>query len=375
MTVNRIPSLASSLIASLATGLLLASVSPMAIAQQAAVGTQPAQRGADNTITSTAGTISPGSADRVEAQSKSGYYRKNEDGWFWYEDPPPPTTAKPKEPPPEAAPAEKKDQPLTVEWIRENLDRLRDKAINEPTTENISMYLYVQKYAMDKAEKFAYTYRGVAEGDAALDESIDNPSTAVTRMALNEKQDEAMNSLVSKITGEVGIWYFFKSDCVYCARQNPILKMLQADIPQISIMPISLDNQPMPDGMYPNWVSDNGQAAQLAISSTPSLFLVRPPNQVVQLAVGTRSLPELKQRIVEVANAQGWITKQEYDIAMHGLPRRLLTDGLQEGALRPGATDAEILDALKGAGIYGGHAAKIRPAFDGEGGATPLTKD
>ncbi|KLC15422.1 hypothetical protein XP1511_00075 [Xanthomonas perforans] len=255
-----------------------------------------------------------------------------------------------------------------MEWIRNNIDRLRDQAINNPTKENVEMFLYVHKYMMDLSERFAYTYRSVAEQNTALDETISNPVTAVSRRQISDATEGAQSEIIQRLAGQVGVWYFFQSTCQYCLRQNPILDYMRQEVP-LSILPISLDGLPMVDGSHPNWVVDSGQAAQLQVSTTPTLYLVKPDtNEVVLLAAGLRSLPELKQRFVEVARAQNWISKDEYETAMHGLPRRLLTDGVDLEEVPTGTSDRDLLDIMRRGGIHGG-GEQINT--QSEGGNTP----
>ncbi|APP87279.1 hypothetical protein BI317_24775 (plasmid) [Xanthomonas hortorum pv. gardneri] len=311
----------------------------------------------------TAHTTAPPSA------TKNQFLSRHEDGWFWYVEPPAPPPKKPIEPPKSAGtPTESRDKPLSVEWIRNNIDRLRDQAINNPTKENVEMFLYVHKYMMDLSERFAYTYRSVAEQNTALDETISNPVTAVSRRQISDATEGAQSEIIQRLAGQVGVWYFFQSTCQYCLRQNPILDYMRQEVP-LSILPISLDGLPMVDGSHPNWVVDSGQAAQLQVSTTPTLYLVKPDtNEVVLLAAGLRSLPELKQRFVEVARAQNWISKDEYETAMHGLPRRLLTDGVDLEEVPTGTSDRDLLDIMRRGGIHGG-GEQINT--QSEGGNTP----
>nr|WP_312130883.1 conjugal transfer protein TraF [Stenotrophomonas pavanii] len=304
----------------------------------------------------------------VQVGSRQGqrFLNTHEDGWFWYKDP----RLEPKPKPKPAIPAqqESKEAPLSVEWIRNNIDRIRDQAINNPTKENVEMFLYVHKYMMDLSERFAYTYRSVAEGNMALDETIANPVTAVSRRQISDETEKAQNQIINKLAGQVGIWYFFQSTCSYCLKQNPILDYLVQDAP-LSVLPISLDGLPMIDGSHPNWVVDTGQAQKLQVSTTPTMFMVRPDtNEVVLLAAGLRALPELKQRIVEVAYHQKWVSKSEYETAMHGLPRRLLTDGVELQSVKPGTSDQDLLEILRSGGIHGGPQINRNKE---EGGNTP----
>lgn len=364
--------LSLSLLAGLQQASAQSSLDPRAVFDQAI--SRPAGQG---TAMPAQGVQSPqgttgqqkGSTTAVAAPgARNQFLGRHEDGWFWYEEPPPPPPPKPDEPPSTSQPSQPQDKPLSVEWIRNNIDRLRDQAINNPTKENVEMFLYVHKYMMDLSERFAYTYRSVAEQNTALDETISNPVTAVSRRQISDATEAAQNEIIQRLAGQVGVWYFFQSTCQYCLRQNPILDYMRQEAP-MSILPISLDGLPMVDGSHPNWVVDNGQAAQLQVSTTPTLYLVKPDtNEVVLLAAGLRSLPELKQRFVEVARAQNWITKDEYETAMHGLPRRLLTDGVDLEEVPQGTSDQELLKIMRRGGVHGG-GEQINT--QNEGGNTP----
>jgi conjugal transfer pilus assembly protein TraF len=45
--------------------------------------------------------------------------------------------------------------PLSAAWLRANLERFRDQAIDDPSPRNVALYLYLQRLVLDKAERFA----------------------------------------------------------------------------------------------------------------------------------------------------------------------------------------------------------------------------
>lgn len=65
---------------------------------------------------------------------------------------------------------------------------------------------------------------------------------------------------------------------------------------------------PMPGGLYSEFHHDKGQAEQLGVQATPSLFLLNPPRKVLQLSQGILSLDDLTNRILTVAHSEGLIT-------------------------------------------------------------------
>ena len=69
------------------------------------------------------------------------YWKQHRDGWWWYKAPP-------EKLPPEEAPKDlvkRLDLIQTVKELREEVDKIRDRAIIKPTEENIRDYLYAQK--------------------------------------------------------------------------------------------------------------------------------------------------------------------------------------------------------------------------------------
>lgn len=261
-----------------------------------------------------------------------GRYSKKEQGWFWYvEEPEPVPVEIPPPPPPaqtSASPVEKKLKPFSAEWIAKKLDETRLVAIDNPTKDNMERYLLLQKLAMDKSEQFALAHRQYASLNPGIDETIQNPVGGTSRSTMNRARTQAMDDVLHKIGDVAGIWYFFSSECPFCHKQNPVINMLSG-VHNLSVLPISLDARSSTDGLLPHWRPDRGQAAMLGVQGTPTMYIVNPStNRIVLLASGVRTLPDLQRRIVEIAKAENWISEEDYDSAMRGLPRRFLTEGL-----------------------------------------------
>jgi conjugal transfer pilus assembly protein TraF len=273
------------------------------------------------------------------------YYEDRERGWYWFEEDPNAQAPLP-EVPAETPPPTNPHPPLSVEWLRIELEKARIEAIDTPTRENVEYYAYLEKLTLDKAERFAQVRMQLAMINPGLDETVENPVTNVARTARRDKTAAARSAVFKDLASRVGIYYFFRSDCPYCARQNPALAAFQADY-GFSILPISIDGAGMPDGGFPNWVPDRGQAALLKIESTPTLYLVRPPNQVVILSVGTQALPNLESRILQVAKANDWISQEQFESAVRGGARNLLIDAMAGKDGINWSNKADALQALR----------------------------
>lgn len=275
----------------------------------------------------------------LSAADAADFYDRDAEGWFWYDDPlPAPSAPKPpaaeqdaQAPPvpaadrveaPSPAPAVAGPPPLSAAWMRQNLERYRDAAIDDPTPENVELYLLLQKAAMDKAETFAKVSERVVVGHAALDEVGRRPITNLGANIANRVAGYNRDTVLARIARVAAIWFFYRSECPYCEAQAPLLQLLEQHY-GFTVLAIAVDGLPMPSGLYPEFVADAGQAEFLSVTTTPSLFLVHPQTgDVSALARGMLSLAELRERIVIAATRAGWISEEESEttLAVAGAP-------------------------------------------------------
>jgi conjugal transfer pilus assembly protein TraF len=275
---------------------------------------------------------------------RAEFYEDRSRGWHWYETQPE-TTAPPPRPP--AAPAEASTAPaFSAAWLRDALPRYRDLALDDPTPSNVELYYLLQRLTMDKAERFADVAGRVVAGNAFLDESNERPQTQLAKSAARRAQSKERAQASAALRAlKVGYWYFFRSDCPFWHKQNPILEMLARES-GVPLLPISLDGLPLADGAFPDFVTDEGQGAQLGVRVTPTLYLVRPPMQAVLVAAGVRTLDELEDRVLMVARDEGWISEDTYYAATRGTVPTFLSERVRE---EPRLEDdpARLLDALR----------------------------
>lgn len=280
-----------------------------------------------------AGSMAFSASAQQQAQS-SGFFGDRERGWFWYEvqpepdeEPPPPkkeepapppaATPPPPAPPPPPLPPETPKAPEppafgSAAWLRENLPKYRDRALDDPSAENVRAYYVIQRLAMDKASAFTDMAQRVVVGDPLLDETGRRPTATFAANEMNAVAGEATDSELKEIAGKAGIWFFYRSDCVYCDKQAPVLEMLERAY-GFQVTAVSLDGKPLPGGQFPNFRADTGQAAKVGVERTPTLVLVRPPDGIQTIARGVLSLQELRRRILTGALNAGWIDQKAFD--------------------------------------------------------------
>lgn len=240
------------------------------------------------------------------------YYVDKERGWFWREEPP--VLEVPTEPDPQPIPDAPKTEttkvegpkPFTAKWFKQNMDDLRDAAIDNPTKENVGAYYYAQRVALDKAEKFADVAMTTVQADPFLDANAKSPMSVAGKNIAERDSNVATQNTLSQIAQHSGIWFFFRSDCSFCHAQAPILAALRHKY-NFKIMPISLDGRPL-SADFPDYQVDRGQSEAMGVTSTPTLMLATPPKGLAMLGEGFLPLDELESRIMNQAVETGAIT-------------------------------------------------------------------
>jgi conjugal transfer pilus assembly protein TraF len=264
-----------------------------------------------------------------------------ERGWHWYEvEPEPEPEPLPEETPPAGPP------PMSVPWLRAEFERATEAAVENPTRERVEYWAYLKKILLDKSEKFARMAMQVNELNPVLDETIQNPVQTAVRNAVSLDADERTKDVLAQLSQDVGIIYFYKSDCSFCAKQNLALDGLMR-LYGFKVTAVSLDHRPFATGHFPDWVPDGGQAAKLGVTQTPTLYLFKPPGQVALLTVGAQSRSSLERRVLSSSLRAGWIDQATFERAVLGMERRYFLDKITE----PGAIDwsdpSKALQALK----------------------------
>lgn len=247
----------------------------------------------------------------LPAYADDGFYRRGQEGWFWYQVIPDPLEELPEQtqPPMESLPSTA--MPFTAAWFREHMQSFMDKAIDEPTAENVRAYLYLQRVMMDKGSQFADVSQQVVMGDPVLDEISRRPLATYAANRMDREAGVQRDAVLEMVAKRAGLFFFYRSDCPYCHAQAPIVQAF-AEHYGFEVFAISIDGLPLPGGEFPDYRVDSGQARALAVSTVPAVFLVDPPESVTPIGQGAMSLDELNNRIVLAAHQAGWIDDQAY---------------------------------------------------------------
>lgn len=253
----------------------------------------------------------------------NSFYQDKERGWFWYEDPmeeapveTPPEPPAPEEEPPEVPP----EQPLpqergpqvgSVAWIRANLPMLRDKAIEDPSDENIQAYYYAQRLMLDMSERFARRTNEVISSDPFLDEDLRSPASNAAAEAIAKDAVAKRDILLERIAGKAALVFFFEgNNCRMCAPTISSLEAL-AHRYKFTVMAVSMDGAALPGNPFGPTQYDSGLAEHLGILTTPAIAIALPPNKTEIVSYSAVSVEAASMRVLRASRRLDIISASE----------------------------------------------------------------
>lgn len=207
-----------------------------------------------------------------------------------------------KKPPPEIKPAPApKPKPKSIKEmtstkeIDEEIKRLLSVATLSPTDENVKNLALAIEYIKSKASVLSDVWRRLAWQTPELNPEGQRPANTVGLETYNKLRDTKKVQSLANLAKSHGLFFFFKSDCPYCHKLAPILKIFQARH-GMEIFPVSLNAGGLPD--FPVFETDRGIARSFGVEKVPALFLAdKTTGDVRPISFGIISLGELEERI------------------------------------------------------------------------------
>lgn len=228
-------------------------------------------------------------------------------------------TAKPPETQVRApAPQPKKeDRKVDVKWLQENYKLLEERAIDDPTDENVAAYLYVRRIAMDKSQRFSEKVSEVTNTDPLLNENNRIPYASAGAQSIRSANRLAQEQATRELATAGGLVVFVDGSCRFCAMQMPIVSALRTQYGMEALV-VSLDGK-RPRGYSGPLVRDNGLYRKLDLKLTPSVVYVHRPrayqdgkdnNQYRVIAQGFYAQDELVKQIAFAGHTTKLLSSQ-----------------------------------------------------------------
>lgn len=265
-------------------------------------------------------------------QDDSGFYERGGEGWFWYQDPEPEPEPeeKPKFNPKPVTPPEEKDQaetqtskeepePMSVAWFQKHFKTIMNRAIDNPTEENVAAFFMVNDVMKEKSEKFARMGQLVAQKYPELDRQAQYPKGQRANQVREQKREKILQRVFDRLSeAEGGIWFFYGDD-PYTPAMVESLRTISRDM-DVDVYPFSVDGSDLSSTrakeQFRGIRQDDGQSEAADVSYTPAAAFAVPPNEVYLIGHGSLSRGELEDRILRLAHRHNIISDDEMDLAL-----------------------------------------------------------
>jgi len=269
------------------------------------------------------------------------FYKRGAEGWFWYHDPEPEPEPEEKEepelpvitPPPaessETTEAPKGPPAFSVAWYQENMETVLNRAIDDPTEENVAAYFFIHRLMMDKANQFAVTAREVSMKHPQLDEMTRKGSGATAVRMTEAQKRKLMADLGERVNARDGaLWFWFQDD-IYSRQMARIIRTVR-NRTGIKVVALSVTGEPLSGeakDWFPDYLVDSGNAAKrIGVTHAPAVALALPPNEVKLISHGVIGASHVQKRMMIAANSMDLITDSELAVFEGRAPGSQLID-------------------------------------------------
>ena len=272
-------------------------------------------------------TSATSSFAHVSTNSQS-FWNKNEEGWFWYKQDPEKLKPKKKEEKPKIVVAESKKEEkkeeskseapsiFSADWVKENLEVYKKVAWDNPTVENLRAYMYLQRFAMDRSEQFAYAGQMAVQGDPYLDEVARAPLGGHMTKSRGYLISGEQNYVLKKLFKRVGVFFVFKNDCYVCDEQAKVLKIAQKEF-NMEVAAVSLDEpneRSVAAKEFPDYIVNPGIAQKHAIRALPATFFMTEDKEIRPLIQGFVTMNDLNRRSLTMAQKYNWLPPEDFNL-------------------------------------------------------------
>lgn len=189
--------------------------------------------------------------------------------------------------------------------IQQKLEDLKINAIINPTETNVANYIAFQNMQMERATQFAQAWQRTLWGHPDLDYSVKTPISTAGNLMRNEINARDIRNVLQTLNTRYGLFFFYKSGCIYCHKYSPILKTFAATY-NIDVMPVSLDGGYLPE--WPQSVYDPKKAKIFGLDDKPvpaTMLFDNQNKQIIPVGYGLLTVDELEARIYQLTSMQG----------------------------------------------------------------------
>ncbi len=250
------------------------------------------------------------------------WLERHAEGWHWYEpeeiapEQSPEEPALPVSPTPAAPPVDntlfpnKGPAPLSQAWLRENLPKYLDAAIDNPSHENVLAYYRLQKIAIDKSSAFSDASTLAITGTSELDQNNRRPLSTFATHLMDDQATENRQKLISTISQRAGIFYYVDNS-EFSKRMHQIVTSV-AERFNFHLTIIAKETL-VGEHQVSEYLPDHGHADLMGVTTFPTVALVTPEGHYDLSAQNAIDSESLVERLIFSALRLNIITKSEFN--------------------------------------------------------------
>lgn len=194
-------------------------------------------------------------------------------------------------------------QALPVVVLKELVSAKKERALDDPSVENVTTYIKVQKEAYDRSQRFTDAWQIAMYTDPQLDYASQHPTSTYGHTVEAEIKRHSEEQLLAGTADRVGLFFFFTSTCPFCQEQSKVLKVF-ADTYGLTVKPVSLDGVGLPE--YPQPAMNNGMAENVGVHMVPMIYLAIPEENFLKpLGAGLMTNADLRERLLVLLRNRG----------------------------------------------------------------------
>ena len=223
-------------------------------------------------------------------------------GWHFYcdrtEEDPEENTAAAEAAPPPVRPATPMERILEM---RKALEEARARAILDPSAENLTAYLHLQKETLQRAASFSDAFRRTVWASPDLDYTLKRPVGALAKRLWSDERRAERASVLARLGERYGLIYLGHAKCPGCRVFGPLLRAFVLRH-GLDVLAVSMTGEPL-EG-WPEAVPDQGRAARLGLSVTafPAVVLYDTrTRRALPVSFGVVAEDQLAERIFALA--------------------------------------------------------------------------
>lgn len=219
----------------------------------------------------------------------SQYYNQNPIGWHWNDEMEKQNKKQIKKPMIENK--NNSNPILEMKRVHLALQYAKDRAVLNPTVENIREYLIIQNMIMNQSTRFADNWKKTMLLYPEFDYGISHPTDSAIAQVVQSNLHNQKAKIAKLMAKQFGLLFFYNGS-------NPLSLVMEKTLTQFasfygfSIIAVSVDRNIIPH-LLPTRI-DNGQAMSLGVKAFPALVLVNPKTGAHHiLTYGYASINEL----------------------------------------------------------------------------------